>query len=78
MAPPIHLGAWSMLWLPFEIVHNCKLALVHGDPVECPNFVIFTFYCYFKILHISYYCNINCYNETVHKMHTHSPSDIHP
>ena len=20
MAPPIHLGAWSMLWLPFELL----------------------------------------------------------
>ena len=23
MAPPIHLGTWSMVWLPFELVGEC-------------------------------------------------------
>ena len=22
MAPPIHLGAWSMLWLPIELIND--------------------------------------------------------
>ena len=29
MAPPIHLGAWSMLWLPFELL--MFMSSIHGQ-----------------------------------------------
>ena len=29
MAPPIHLGVWSMLWLPFDLL-LCALRCVAG------------------------------------------------
>ena len=32
MAPPIHLGAWSMLWLPFEY-------RTFGKVVECKKYL---------------------------------------
>ena len=34
MAPPIHLGAWSMalmLWLPFELLTYCEQALQSSE-----------------------------------------------
>ena len=39
MAPPIHLGAWSLLWLPFELLFTEVEADAHTDCVVGKNAV---------------------------------------
>ena len=40
MVPPIHLGAWSMLWLPFEL-----LLLLSGACAKSTKYPGITFIC---------------------------------
>ena len=41
MAPPIHLGVWSMLWLPFELLDvgwpqiRAAIGTVVGSSMHC-------------------------------------------